>query len=94
MRREERASFSESPRAKSTCDGFMARVEQAEPEETAIPSWSKATIRPSASTPGKQKFTLLGRRFSAEPFSFVPGTIFKMPSISLSRKVFSFEMRF
>ena len=56
-----------TPIAASTCDFATLPDEQAEPEETAMPSRSKAISRVSANMPGWAKQVVLGSRSASLP---------------------------
>ena len=56
-----------TPMAASTCDFVTLPDEQAEPDETAMPSRSKVISRVSANRPGTAKQVVLGSRSTSPP---------------------------
>ena len=80
-----RASDAETPIAASTWEGVTLPEEQAAPEETAIPSRSKAMTAVSAFMPGTANSVVLGSRSAPDPKMITSGEIAFSPASSLSR---------
>ena len=79
------ASAAGMPIAVSTCEGSTAPLEQAEPEETAIPSRSSPISSASGSAPGTETLLMVGRRAAPAPFTTSPETASRSPASSRSR---------
>ena len=61
--------------ARSTCEGFTAPEAQAEPEDTKIPSRSRARTPVSLSSPSKETFKVLAVLRAGSPFTRAPGIL-------------------
>ena len=72
--------------AASTCEGVTLPEEQAEPEDSATPSTSKAATMVSAERPGRAKAIVLPTRAASQPNMATSGAISSTPACNMSRK--------